>query len=72
MFWDCFTVLLNKRCIQKVYKSEIGNTINNDKHVEYLPPYYKMWSKVSLGLKLMLSLLFAKGMTVTASTLKLG
>jgi hypothetical protein len=31
------------------------------------PPYYKTWSKVSLGLKLMLSLLFTKGMTVTYS-----
>jgi hypothetical protein len=30
------------------------------------PPYFKTWSKVSLGLKLMLSLLFAKGVTVTA------
>jgi hypothetical protein len=28
-------------------------------------PPYKTWSNTSLGLKLMLSLLFAKGMTVT-------
>jgi hypothetical protein len=34
-----------------------------------LLPYYKTWSKVSLGLKLMLSLLFAKRVTVTASVL---
>jgi hypothetical protein len=29
------------------------------------PPYYKTWSKVSLGLKLMLSLVYAKRVTVT-------
>jgi hypothetical protein len=34
-----------------------------------LPPYYKTWSNVSLGLKLMLSLLFAKRVTVTAPML---
>jgi hypothetical protein len=34
-----------------------------------LPPYYKTWSNVSLGLNLMLSLLLAKKMTVTASVL---
>jgi hypothetical protein len=33
------------------------------------PPYYKTWSKVNFGLKLMLSLLFAKRVTVTASVL---
>jgi hypothetical protein len=37
--------------------------------VRHIPPYYKTWSKISLGLKLMLSLLFTKGMTVTASVL---
>jgi hypothetical protein len=34
-----------------------------------IPHYYKTWSKVSLGLKLLLSLLFAKKVTVTASVL---
>jgi hypothetical protein len=33
------------------------------------PTFYKMWSTVSLGLKLMLSLSFAKRVTVTASVL---
>jgi hypothetical protein len=31
--------------------------------------YYKTWSKVSFGLKLLLLLLFAKRVTVTASVL---
>jgi hypothetical protein len=38
-------------------------------YCETITPYYKTWSKVGLGLKLMLSLLFAKGMTVTPSVL---
>jgi hypothetical protein len=37
--------------------------------VKRYPPYYKTWSEISLDLKRMLSLLFAKGMTVTASVL---
>jgi hypothetical protein len=37
--------------------------------LKHLPPYYKTWYKGSLGLKVMLSLLFAKRLTVTASVL---
>jgi hypothetical protein len=38
-------------------------------NIELNPPYYKTLSKGNIGLKLMLSLLFAKRMTVTASVL---
>jgi hypothetical protein len=37
--------------------------------IKHKPPYYKTWSKVNIGLKLLLSLLFAKRVTVTASVL---
>jgi hypothetical protein len=38
-------------------------------NIELQPPYYKMWSKDSLGLILRLSLLFAKKVTVTVLVL---
>jgi hypothetical protein len=45
------------------------DSVKTARHAIHLPPYYKTWSKVSPGLKLMLSLLFAKRVTVTASVL---
>jgi hypothetical protein len=45
-------------------------TIHNDLGLSKpLPPYYKPWFKVIIGLKLMLSVLFAKEVTVTESVL---
>jgi hypothetical protein len=36
---------------------------------KHIPSYYKTWSKVCLALKLMLSLLLAKRVTVTETVL---